>query len=304
MKNYLSVHFENRILSCRYSTKWLRFYVRSLMMCWIVFGSIFALSKLSMLAENQSFAIIEVVANLIIVILTISSRTELLNMSKKGYHLNMILNCLIPLNTVLSYIYDINNTENVMAGLMSAIIWAACFTTPNLVYFRKRKELFGFQASNNTSESNVTTNEQQATLSDVAELKLDNDLDDIEIVAQKQIKEKKIKISRVKRLSPTNIVLILFAVAILIQCAWVPHTISKITFSAQNVPHYTAIYKEYHLLSWQEYPSSQNNKPMYTSSIDYGQLSVQILVTVLAFGVVYAVFIFKHQSKEQETQEK
>ena len=189
MKNNSVINeFKNRLNLYEKPTKWLNFYVRYLMMYWIIISSLMSLSALSTSYKeyhDMSATICNFIIDLGIVILTIITRNELFRFSEKGYLLNIklnIINCVfvgfgadfVP----FKYIYYIYLNDIIM-GLKDILVFLLCmififliFGLPNIIYFKKRKELFilsesvgfdDFKRCNNLSSITVHGENQEQT---------------------------------------------------------------------------------------------------------------------------------------------
>lgn len=178
--------------------------------------------------------------------------------------------------TVLNTLFVPPYNENIGIFLGYTIPYAVLFTTPNIIYFRKRRSLF----------SGVNLAKAKTTI------KTETQSNKISKTPSKKSLVKNIAI----------IMLPIMAIAIAIQLLYVPHRVYDVEFSSQNVPHYTFEYVRYNWITEDYHYTTSKGKISGTSKIAYDIMATQIFVTLLIGFSIYALLYLLFQKRKDKQQ--
>lgn len=273
----IDLYFTNTLLYSR-PLKWLRFFTvwyLPLFSFWRILYIIQFFFSMGELSTNDIsayvFCIICISLLSVSVGLAIKTRKDIKSMSPNAYKSILILLLMDFLLTVLNTLFVPPYNENIGIFLGYIIPYAALFTTPNIIYFRKRRSLFS-----GVNLAKATTTIKTETQSN-------------------KISKTPSKKSLVKNIA--IIMLPIMAIAIAIQLLYVPHRVYDVEFSSQNVPHYTTKYISYNWLTASTYHTF-HGEIYEISSIAYDIIAIQIVVTLLTGLLIYALLYLLYQKRK------
>jgi len=143
----MKIDFFDMILKgSKRSTKWLRFYVKVRFPLGIVISSLFFVSSLiktNFHIENASllmFVIFLFLLDFANILLQVFTYLEMKKMTPRGYILNVIY--LYFFELYYAIVFALSDFYLFWVRFIAGIIVGLAFMIPNLIYFRKRKDLF------------------------------------------------------------------------------------------------------------------------------------------------------------------
>ncbi len=278
----IDLYFTNTLLYSR-PLKWLRFFTvwwLPLFSFWRILYIIQFFFSMGELSTNDIsahvFCIICISLLSVSVGLAIKTRKDIKSMSPNAYKSILILLLMDFLLTVLNTLFVPPYNENIGIFLGYTIPYAVLFTTPNIIYFRKRRSLF----------SGVNLAKAKTTI------KTETQSNKISKTPSKKSLVKNIAI----------IMLPIMAIAIAIQLLYVPHRVYDVEFSSQNVPHYTFEYVRYNWITEDYHYTTSKGKISGTSKIAYDIMATQIFVTLLIGFSIYALLYLLFQKRKDKQQ--